>query len=109
MNFLLTKQHYVVAIIIDYLVFEFYSRINIFFVIVLDGKTEILLWSEVEADRNYQFVDIRNDRPQTNNARQKSLPGPRVLCACQVEDQIWLGNEVSIFFLSFTSCFKVFI
>ena len=71
----------------------FENRLLIFF--FLDSKKdEILLWSEVDADRNYQFVDIRNDRPEANNARPKSLPGHRVLCACQVEEQIWLGNEV---------------
>ncbi|XP_066918410.1 leucine-rich repeat serine/threonine-protein kinase 1-like isoform X2 [Clytia hemisphaerica] len=57
-------------------------------------EEEILIWSEYGADRRYQLIDIRNDKPSNNNNnREKILAGPRILCACQVENHVWLGNE----------------
>ena len=65
-----------------------FRYINFFF--VKDDEKNILIWSEHDTDRKYQIVNLQNEKVTL----EKHVPGARILCACHVEEYIWLGNEV---------------
>lgn len=49
----------------------------------------MLLWNNKKESRTFILLDLKTQQIRF----KESLPGPRVSCACQVEENVWLGCE----------------
>ena len=61
-------------------------------------SSKLLFWCDYDIDRKVKIFDFEQEMVTIDSRIQ----GARVLCACQVENFIWLGNEV-IFLIAITT------
>lgn len=54
-----------------------------------DATDKIMLCNNKKENRTFILFDLKSQQIRC----KVSLPGPRVSCACQVEQNMWLGCE----------------